>query len=343
MKIFSGGVSIVKVAAKAGVSIATVSRVLNSSHLVNAATARRVTQVMRELNYSVSPAGRRRGRKPKEHNDLKYRTVGFLWTAPRLSSSSLTGVEMLQGASAALREHKVNLLVDHLGLDGRLPAAVESGEIDGLLIHGHEPPPDVSQKLSRLPTVWLLSPGSNRWGDRVRPDHERLGMDAAGHFAAKGCKRIVCVTYAPKHGAFYTLRASGFAHQAAELGINCTMIGLNLEPQMNHPDRFRTASLIADQICALSPSLDGLFVANELGGYLHAQLSRKAPRPMREFVMIAGDRDFAPQHLEPPPMLVTVHGYELGRLAVELLFWRLSNQSSPQVTKLLASSLEGPS
>lgn len=297
---------------------------------------------MRELNYSVSSAGKRRGRKPKPKQDLRYGTVGFLWTAPRLSSSSLTGVEMLQGASAALRTHKVSLLVDHLGQDGRLPAAVESGEVDGLLVHGPEPSADVSRKLSKLPAVWLLSPGSTRWGDRVRPDHERLGMDALEYFVSAGCKRIVCATYAPKHGAFYTLRASGFVHQAKEHGIDCEILGLNLEPQMSHATRFRAAAQIADEICALRPRLDGLFVANELGGYLHEQLTRKGVRPMKDFVMVAGDRDFAPQHLEPPPVLVTVHGFELGRLAVDLLLWRLSNLSVPRVTKLLASSLEPP-
>lgn len=334
--------SIVKVAAKAGVSIATVSRVMNASHLVNAATARRVTDAMRELNYSAAPGSKRRGRKAGPRGHLRYKTVAFLWTGARPSASSITGIEMLQGASAALRGHNVNLLVDHVGAEGRLPAAVASGEVDGLLIHGPEPQQDVVRHLCRLPTVWLLSPGSSEWGDRVRPDHERLGIDALNHLAAAGCRRVACVTYAPKHGIFYALRASGFGHQAAERGIDCTMVGLDVEPQATHSARFRVAALLVEKIAALSPAIDGLFISNELGAYVHEQLGRRGLRPMIDFTMIAGDRDFAPQHLEPPPVLVTVHGMELGRLAVDLLFWRLANPGVPRMTKLLASSLEAP-
>lgn len=332
--------SIVQVAAKSGFSIATVSRAINNPHLVNEKTLLKINSVIKELQYNVHKVGQKRGRKSVRKDVIKHRNVVFLWTGAKPSATSLTGIEMLQGVSMALRAHKVNLLVEHVGPDGQLPEIVLSGALDGLLVHGPEPQPEHVHLYRKYPVVWLLSLGSNQWGDRVRPDHEKLGADALSYLANAGCKNVACVTYQHQHGTYYTLRSRGFAQKAMELGIGHSLIGTELAPPMTHSTRFSVASLLADQLYQAQPAFDGLFVSNELGGYLHEQLSRKGLRPMSDFIMIAGDRDFAPRHLEPAPILVSVHGIELGRMAVDLLLWRLANPSVPRVQSLLSSSLE---
>ncbi len=334
--------SITKVAKAAGVSIATVSRVLNDPHLVNPGTLKRVEEAMRGLSYRVAPAAERRGRKADSQGRLRHKTVAFLWTGGRSSASSLTGIDMLQGASAALRAHRVNLIADYLDADGKLPAAVVSGAVDGLLLHGPEPSPEVAQKLKGLRVVWLLSPGSSTWGDRVRPDHYKLGCEALDYLVDRGCKNIVCVSFPARTGIFDTMRAAGFAHRAEQRGIAFRCLGLQYNAPVDAAGRFRVAAGLAEEFAALDTKPDGLFVANELGGYLHEQLMRRGIRPMTDFLMIAGDRDFSPQHLEPEPVMVSVHGVEIGRLAVDLLLWRLENPDLNQVTQLLSSSLIEP-
>lgn len=342
MKIESAGMSITSVAKAAGVSIATVSRVLNDPHLVNPGTVRRVEEAMRNLNYRVAPASERRGRKADSRGRLRHKTVAFLWTGGRSSATSLTGMDMLQGASAALRKHRVNLIADYVDADGKLPAAVGSGAVDGVLLHGPEPSPEVAQKLKGLPAVWLLSPGANHWGDRVRPDHQKLGIDALDFLADRGCKNIVCVTYAERLGYFFAMRSAGFAYRAEQRGVTCRFLGENSVQAPDAAARFRLAAQIAEEFEQLTPRPDALFVSNELGGYLHEQLVRRGMKPMTDFLMIAGDRDFAPQHLEPEPFMVTVHGVDIGRLAVDLLLWRLENPDIKQVTQLIASSIIEP-
>jgi LacI family transcriptional regulator len=334
--------SITSVAKAAGVSIATVSRVLNDPHLVNPGTVRRVEEAMRTLNYRVAPTAERRGRKADARGRLRHKTVAFLWTGGRSSATSLTGMDMLQGASAALRKHRVNLIADYVDADGKLPAAVVAGAVDGVLLHGPEPSPEVTQKLRGLPAVWLLSPGASQWGDRVRPDHQKLGVDALDFLADRGCKNIVCVTYADRLGSFFAMRSAGFAYRAEQRGITCRFLGRNFAEVPDAAARFRLAAQIAEEFEQLSPRSDALFVANELGGYLHEQLVRRGIKPMTDFLMIAGDRDFAPQHLEPEPIMVTVHGVDIGRLAVDLLLWRLENPDVRQVAQLIASSLIEP-
>lgn len=334
--------SITSVAKAAGVSIATVSRVLNDPHLVNPGTVRRVEEAMRSLNYRADPSSERRGRKANSRGRLRHKTVAFLWTGGRSSATSLTGIDMLQGASAALRKHRVNLIADYVDADGKLPAAVAAGVVDGVLLHGPEPSPEVTHKLKALPAVWLLSSGANQWGDRVRPDHQKLGCDALDFLADRGCKNAVCVTYGDRLGYFFTMRTAGFAYQAEQRGIACRFLGRNSSEAPDAAARFLLAAQIAEEFEQLSPRPDALFVANEIGGYLHEQLVRRGLKPMTDFLMIAGDRDFAPQHLEPDPVRVSVHGVDIGRLAVDLLLWRLENPDMKQVTQLLASSLIEP-
>lgn len=334
--------SITEVARKANVSIATVSRVLNASPLVNAATVRRVQQAMRALKYRPPPVAERRGRKASPGGRLRHKTVALLWTSGRSAAGSLTGMEMLRGAAEALTALKVSLVVGQVGEDGHLPVAVSEGQVDGLLLHGPEPGPELSARLRTFPSVWLLSVGARDWGDRVRPDHAALGESAADTLAEAGCRRVACVSYAPSHGLFYTMRAEGFAHRAAVLGIENIPVGRSLPAQLDAGSRYRAATQVAEELLSLSPRVDGVFVANELGGYLHEQLVRKGARPMKDFVMIAGDRDFCPQHLEPEPILVDVEGAALGRLAVDQLLWRVGHPSAPRGTRLLVSRIEKP-
>lgn len=334
--------SITNVAREAGVSVATVSRVLNDRHLVNPQTLRRVEEAMRTLNYRVARAAERRGRKADARGGLRHKTVVFLWTGGRSSATTLTGVDMLQGASAALRRHGVSLVADYLDAEGKLPAVLASGEVAGVLLHGPEPAPEIAARLKGLPVVWLLSPGSSRWGDRVRPDHQRLGVDSINLLHAKGCKNVACITYAERPGTFFSMRTEGFMQEAARLGVKCTVLGQRDVELTNAACRFRAASTLADEIMALSPRPDGVFVTNDLGGYLHEQLIRRGIKPMTDFVMIAGDRDYAPQHLEPEPIMVNIHGMELGRLGVDLLLWRLENPNVPKVAQLLTPTLVLP-
>lgn len=340
MRIKNSVMSIVQVAAKSGFSIATVSRAINNPHLVNAKTLLKVNNTINELQYIVQKTGQKRGRKSAKKDVIRHRNVAFLWTGAKPSATSLTGIEMLQGVSMALRAHKVNLLVEHVGSDGQLPEIILNGALDGLLVHGPEPQPEHVHHYRKYPVVWLLSLGSSQWGDRVRPDHEKLGADALSYLVNAGCKNVVCVTYKHQHGTYYTLRSRGFMQKAEELGVVHSLFGTDLVPPMSHITRYGAASLLADQLCQMQPAFDGMFVANELGGYLHEQLCRKGLRPMSDFMMIAGDRDFAPRHLEPAPVLVSVHGIELGRMAVDLLLWRLANPGVSRVQSLLASSLQ---
>ncbi len=103
------------VAAHAGVSVATVSRVLNASGPVHADTARRVNEVVRRLRY-VPHGGARSLITSRTH------TVGVV--LPDLYGEFFS--EVIRGLDAAARRHRYHLLVSSTHADADELAALVS-------------------------------------------------------------------------------------------------------------------------------------------------------------------------------------------------------------------------
>lgn len=100
MQISKRSPTIADVARQAGVSIATVSRVLNSSTPVHPDTARRVLGAIKELNYVPSSAARMLASR-------KTQTIGLL--LPEISGTFFQ--PMLKGIEAGVREAGFDLLI----------------------------------------------------------------------------------------------------------------------------------------------------------------------------------------------------------------------------------------
>jgi LacI family transcriptional regulator len=335
--------SLSQVAKVAGVSPATVSRVLNRGTSVSRETTQKVRQAIKSVGYRPAPPAERRGPKARMHLPLRHNAIAFLWTAGRIPAQTLTGIGLLEGASTALRKHRVSVVVDYLDDPADLPPLIASEKLDGLLLHGPEPDAALVARLRRFPIVWLLSPGSRVWGDRVQPDHRLVGRQAFDFLAAKS-KSLSCITYKPGQAGyeFYSERADAFAQLARLRQVPLTTLGADIDPPRDDAGRFKAAETLVTEFSKLSPRPDGLFVANELGSYVHDQLRQRRIRPMRDVTLICGDKEHCPQHLDPVPVKVEVHSQSIGRLAAELLLWRLTNPSAPFVTQLVQPALIVP-
>src|SRR3954454_25154627 len=83
--------SISRVAKLAGVSTATVSRVMNRRSLVSDETVQKVQHAMKRAGYRPAPPAERRGPKAKLHLPLRHNTIAFFRTAGRQPAQTLTG------------------------------------------------------------------------------------------------------------------------------------------------------------------------------------------------------------------------------------------------------------
>jgi DNA-binding LacI/PurR family transcriptional regulator len=93
----------------------------------------------------------------------------------------------------------------------------------------------------------------------------------------------------------------------------------------------------------LKPRPSALFVASEIGPYVHLELVNRGIVPMQDVCLIAGDLNICAQFaLSPKPLAWRVHSQNIGYQAVEMLLARIKNPHLPQLTTYLRPRLHMP-
>ncbi|MGB2962684.1 MAG: LacI family DNA-binding transcriptional regulator [Anaerolineales bacterium] len=176
-----------EVAQKAGVSVATVSRVLNGSDKVIEATRQRVLQVCKELDYSLHPAAQRLrlGR---------TNTIGVI--LPFLTLPSI--VERLRGVQEALLDSNYDLIPFNVGSpemrDSRLYDLSTRSRIDGLMIISMPINDQQAERLiqNKMPVVLIDS--DHPEFSRVNVDDQEGGRIATQHLIDQGHRKIAFIS-----------------------------------------------------------------------------------------------------------------------------------------------------
>lgn len=326
--------SMVEVAKLARVSHATVSRVINGRSDVSPASVKRVRDAMQELRY-VPPA-KRRGPKPKASGVRTGNiSVLFVSEAPTLATSPIAALA-LHGIEQEATARGFNVMFGQVTSAGSLPQSVVAGGVDGLLMYGPPPSPDIRQKLSRYSAcVWLLSQRRQRgyWGDRVSPDNHKIGEMACRYLVDRGHARVAAVDCDPSHYGF-ALRTEGFEDAAREAGV----FFKTLASDQPLPDSDRASppgetpyDTLIDQLKAVRGSMPtGLFVPRDLLTIqVYRALRRRGIEPGRDIEIVSCDNIPALDALDPRPTTIDVRPEEIGRRAVEQLVWHINDRNAP--------------
>lgn len=326
--------SIVRVAKLAGTSHSTVSRVINNLPGVAPDTVEAVRDAMKRLNY-VPPMKRRGPQTTRSRDGLNTRNIALLMFGadPTLVIAPVTAA-VLHAAEKHLCEHGLNLVISHVGSHGRIPPMVESGQVDGLLMHGPTPTGELARRLSRFPTVWLMSRRDRRsgWGDRVGPDNPAIGRLAAEYLLELGHRHLALMYANPTHLG-YQERAVTFKETAEEAGASAELLADATDVSTVPPDASsleeRVRALV-DRYLDLSPRPTALFVPRDrVTVIVYRALRRRGIRPGQDVTIVSCDNDRVIEGLEPRPVSIDIRPEEMGRRAVEQLMWRLRNPHAP--------------
>ena len=209
------GTTIREVAARAGVSIKTVSRVVNNEPNVGPATRERVRTAVSDLNYEPLPAARGlAGRRTF--------SIGLLYENPHEFSYIQ---RLLDGAFAACEKNGHALLLRPC-TDDLTPAMVRQfvrqTRVDGVLLTA--PIADRSDVTSLLLDMGVafaqVSPrDTNPLWTSVGPDDAEASHALTDHVLALGHRRIGFIKGDPKHGATHK-RLAGHLDCLRDRGIN---------------------------------------------------------------------------------------------------------------------------
>lgn len=309
-------VTIRDVAREAGVSMSTVSHVVNATRFVAPETEQLVRAAIERLGYT--PNGIARALKGN-----RTRTLGMIVTA----SSNPFFAHVIHGLETVSSDRGYSLILcntdDEPGKQIRAFEALHNRRIDGLAVMTSNADPgfldDVQVRAPDLPLL-LLDTDPRPGACTVTDDSVMGGRLAARLLAERGFRRIACITGPGRHPRSRA-RLAGFVE---ELG----KAGLTLDPA-----RLREADLtIAGGYAAAADLLDAgdapdaIFAFNDLmaAGVLRAAAERGLTVPDRLSVLGYDDIELA-AYLTPPLSTIRQSAGLLGARAAELLIDHLED------------------
>lgn len=222
-------VTIRDVARRAGVSISTVSRVLNNTCTVSEDKKARVEEAAEFLGYVPNPSAR---------SLLKKSTGGIGILLPYVSGEFFS--EFLTGADRLAKEEGVFLLISaahHRAAEWRASVRSVYGRVDGLIVMDPRMSPRQLDLKSGVPTVFVNAPieGEDLDGlDVINFDNRGGTLAAARHLLQLGHRKFAYLR-GPEDAFDAVERLDGFRDAMREAGISdYKVIDAGFEPEDGH-------------------------------------------------------------------------------------------------------------
>src|SRR6266568_9516813 len=218
-------VTLYDVASMAGVSTATVSRVVHGQDRVRESTRARVLAVIEQLGYVPDGAAQSLSRRRKD-------VIGLVCVerkSPKLqydieSMSLLFYDEILRGVEARIRHHNWSLMITYLEEDGapEMPRLLSlSGKVDGLLIgEGIVPSPFLARLSERLPVVVIAGNPRERAADVVTADNRSGAAALVTHLIEDHGRRRLYYVDGPPSARRPRAAAGAHARAARRAGLS---------------------------------------------------------------------------------------------------------------------------
>jgi LacI family transcriptional regulator len=308
-------VTIVEVAEKAGVSLGTVSRVMNNDSHVAPETRERVSTVMREMGYVANRQAR--GLKGSRTN-----VIGVL--APDLGTGYIG--EILHGIDTELGDHQLDLMLftTHRTAvkEANYVANMVQGMVDGLLLILPRNPADYTGTLTNrnFPFVLIDHQGTGNPCPGVGATNWQGAYHATEYLIKLGHTRIGFISGSMDLGAAID-RLDGYKSALRVHHISEDPL-LIYQGNFFQPDGYAGGSALL----SLDEPPTAIFASNDVMamGAMDAIRSRRLHIP--DDVSILGFDDI-PQAAMVRPALTTVRQplEQMGRLATQMLIDQLKN------------------
>ncbi len=305
--------TIYDVAKKAGVSVSTVSRVLNMPTSVNPMTRERVVEVIEELHFIPKASASVLARQ-------QYRQVGVI--APLFSRASM--FQRLRGLTSAFAKAHYEILLynvdDSDDLDGYIDKLVSGRRADALACLSLELETKTVEKLRRsgLPVCFVETAVDGF--DSVMVDNEKAGRLAAEYLYERGYRRPCFVGESAQYSFAVPTseqRYKGFSDYFKSKGIELSSESVWLGPYSEEAIDKKGVALFSSPDRPDCMVGSGDMIALRL---VKQVLERSGKIPERLAVLGFGNLDVSEYF-----SLSTVEQYlaESGRLAAELVIDRL--------------------
>lgn len=317
-------ITIHSVAAAAGVSVGTVSRVMNNNVRVAADIRLRVLEAVERLGYvpnAVAQSMRTQTTKmigcivSDIANQLFAKSIGAAEGVLRKAGYVLV---LAASHGSTLREIELLTTFARRRLEGCIVSV--SDETD----------PRILSLLQSLPTpIVLLERSVSLEIDRVNTNHFSGLYQAVSYLLALGHRRIGLITV-PRTALAGRERAAAFRKAHEDFGLSANeeftaFGGYSLEYGYKTTRTF---------LCAPLPPTAIIAGANEITGVIHAARSMNRAIPDDLSLISLGDTDLAQIH-SPPISAVRWNNVRTGELAAEMLLSRIAFPQKRETHKIV--------
>lgn len=318
-------ITIADVAREAGVSTATVSRVLNASGRVNPATAARVQDAIEKLGYFPQAAARNLARRKTNTLGLMLREIGNDFAA-----------QILRGIEASTAESNYDLLIaskrtDEPHFHHQLPLGPHN--TDGLIVLTGCLPPDQIRRLhlSGFPLVLLYEPPPDSLPIPSIHIENRSGTHQLIHHLIEvhGYRKMAFLR-GPTNNADSELREQGMREALRDHGLSLDpdMIGDGLYNEIQ-------AEKVVREWIEAGKRPEVIFGGSDEGAIGAAMALKTAGLSIPEDIAVVGFDDlYHARFFSPPLTTVRAPTEKVGMLAVKTLIRILSGEKVATKTVL---------
>ena len=301
-----------EIAAEAGVSVSTVSRVINKSGKSPAGkeVRKRILEIAQMTGYTPNAHARNLKMHSVRENGNACRSIACLFAQAADIGSELARAVLVKGMEEEARIHDYSLKYSLSSLDGFLPPAFDmmaNSSVDGIAIIG-------SSLADTDSTGQYLCHLSQRTPRHIIYDGQRAASDAADRLILSGHRQIAYIG-----GRGYSVPFLGYCASLKEHGIPCRESCVKLVPISMEGGYLGAGELLKS---GLSPT--ACLCSNDV-------IAIGAMRAIREFgLTVPGDISIISmddinvgQYLDPTLTTIHLPLAEMGRMTAKILIDRI--------------------
>ena len=320
-----------EVAAHAGLSRATVSRVVNGSPRVSPEAKLAVERSIAALSYVPNRAAR----------TLVTKRTDSVAVVIAERETRLFADPVLAGMVAGIAEELANtdymfVLLTAQGDEDRIARYVRNRHADGAILislHGDDPLLGLLEQ-QHMPAVLSGRPLGSHAIPYVDSDNVGGAREATEYLLARGCKRVVAIA-GPSEMCAGIDRLEGFRQ------------GLRAGARRHWRELVATGNFTAEsgeaamtELLERVPDLDGVFAANDLMAAGALRVLKAAGRRVPDDVALVGfDDSITARHTDPPLTSMRQSIEDLGRNMAKLLLVQLQPGGAEPAPVILPTEL----
>lgn len=312
------------VAKETGLTVSTVSRVLNNRGYISEEARQKVYDAMKKLNYRPNAVARSLSKQSSN-------TIGVI--VPHIRHPYFA--ELISNLESQAYHHKYQILLfnsqEKNEKEWEYLEMCSSNRVAGIILCSGTVGVEEFQGLN-VPLVTIERYLENGTAE-VACDNMQGGQLAARHLIAQGCSHLVHISGVHETAMPADARSAGFCEVCRQSGVDFKTVATSAF-QYNHLE-YRE---ILERVLKENPETDGIFASSDLIAAQLLQVCGKLGIAVPGQLKIVGFDDVNIASLTTPP-ITTIHQpiKEMAKAAVELLIHAAEGELVPSKTTLPVS------